>query len=103
MAEKTINIKLKVWREGGSYGTGKFEDHNLPDIGTDMSFLEMIDVLNEKLTLEAKEPVAFDHDCREGICGMCGAVVDGIAHGPEKETTLCQLHMRHFQDGDHYH
>ncbi len=64
-----------------------------------MSFLEMIDVLNEQLTLEGREPVAFDHDCREGICGMCGVVVDGIAHGPEKETTLCQLHMRHFQDG----
>lgn len=65
-----------------------------------MSFLEMLDVLNEKLTKEGKDPVAFDHDCREGICGMCGAVIDGIAHGPEKEITLCQLHMRHFDDGD---
>lgn len=65
-----------------------------------MSFLEMLDVLNEKLTLEGKEPVAFDHDCREGICGMCGAVVNGLPHGPEKGTTLCQLHMRHFNDGD---
>jgi len=65
-----------------------------------MSFLEMLDVLNEKLTVEGVDPVAFDHDCREGICGMCGAVVNGVAHGPEKETTLCQLHMRHFKDGD---
>jgi len=65
-----------------------------------MSFLEMLDVLNEKLTHEGKDPVAFDHDCREGICGMCGAVIDGVAHGPEKEVTLCQLHMRHFESGD---
>jgi succinate dehydrogenase / fumarate reductase iron-sulfur subunit len=65
-----------------------------------MSFLEMLDVLNEKLTKEGKDPVAFDHDCREGICGMCGAIVDGVAHGPEKEVTLCQLHMRHFKSGD---
>jgi succinate dehydrogenase / fumarate reductase iron-sulfur subunit len=68
------------------------------DISTDMSFLEMLDVVNERLTLEGREPVAFDHDCREGICGSCGAVVNGLAHGPEKGTTLCQLHMRHFKD-----
>ena len=72
----------------------------LDGIQTDMSFLEMLDVLNEKLTKEGKDPVAFDHDCREGICGMCGAVVNGVAHGPEKEITLCQLHMRNFQSGD---
>ena len=70
------------------------------DISTDMSFLEMLDVVNEQLTLEGKEPIAFDHDCREGICGSCGAMVNGIAHGPERGTTLCQLHMRHFKDGD---
>lgn len=98
MAEKTINIKLKVWREGGSYGTGKFEDHNLPDIGTDMSFLEMFDVLNEKLVSEKKIPVAFEHDCREGICGACSMVINGQPHGPMKGTTTCQLHMRSFND-----
>jgi succinate dehydrogenase / fumarate reductase iron-sulfur subunit len=97
MAEKTIRLTLKIWRQTGK-GKGLLETHILEDISTDMSFLEMLDVLNEKLTLDGGEPVAFDHDCREGICGMCGAVIDGIAHGPEKETTLCQLHMRHFQN-----
>ena len=99
MAVQTISLNLKIWRQVGPDQKGKLENYHLENISTDMSFLEMIDVLNEKLTLEGQEPVAFDHDCREGICGMCGAVVDGIAHGPEKETTLCQLHMRHFQDG----
>lgn len=99
MAAKVININLNIWRQAGTNDKGKLESYHLEGISTDMSFLEMIDVLNEKLTLEGKEPVAFDHDCREGICGMCGAVVDGISHGPEKETTLCQLHMRHFNDG----
>lgn len=98
MAAKTISLTLKVWRQAGPEINGRLEEYHLDNINTDMSFLEMIDVLNEKLTLEGKEPIAFDHDCREGICGMCGAVVDGIAHGPEKETTLCQLHMRHFKD-----
>ncbi len=99
MAAKLISLNLKVWRQAGPDKKGLLESYHLEDISTDMSFLEMIDVLNEKLTLEGREPVVFDHDCREGICGMCGAVVDGIAHGPEKETTLCQLHMRHFSDG----
>jgi succinate dehydrogenase / fumarate reductase iron-sulfur subunit len=99
MTAKTITIHLKVWRQDGPGDRGSFEGYRLEDINTDMSFLEMIDVLNDKLTLEGRQPVAFDHDCREGICGMCGAVVDGIAHGPERETTLCQLHMRHFRDG----
>lgn len=99
MAEKTITITVKIWRQSNSTTQGFFEEHLMDTINTDMSFLEMLDVLNEKLTLEGKEPVAFDHDCREGICGMCGAVIDGIAHGPERETTLCQLHMRHFQSG----
>jgi succinate dehydrogenase / fumarate reductase iron-sulfur subunit len=97
---KTINLTLKVWRQKGPKDRGKFETYEAKDISTDMSFLEMIDVVNEKLTLEGGDPIAFDHDCREGICGMCGAVVNGRAHGPEKGTTLCQLHMRHFSDGD---
>ncbi len=95
---KTITITIKIWRQAGNT-PGAFEQHVLDGINTDMSFLEMLDVLNEQLTLSGREPVAFDHDCREGICGMCGAVVDGTAHGPERETTLCQLHMRHFRDG----
>lgn len=97
---KTINLTLKVWRQEGPEKKGRLETYPARDISTDMSFLEMIDVINEQLTLDGKEPIAFDHDCREGICGMCGAVVDGHAHGPEKGTTLCQLHMRHFSDGD---
>lgn len=96
----TIDLKLMIWRQKNSDSLGDFENYVLRDISTDMSFLEMIDVLNETLTKEGKEPVAFDHDCREGICGMCGAVVNGVAHGPEKETTLCQLHMRKFKSGD---
>lgn len=99
MTEK-ISLTLKVWRQKSPDDKGRMETYPAEDISTDMSFLEMLDVLNEKLTLEGKEPVAFDHDCREGICGMCGAVVNGRPHGPEKGTTLCQLHMRHFSDGD---
>ena len=97
---KNINLTLKVWRQEGPEKKGRLETYPASDISTDMSFLEMIDVINEQLTLDGKEPIAFDHDCREGICGMCGAVVNGHAHGPEKGTTLCQLHMRHFSDGD---
>jgi succinate dehydrogenase / fumarate reductase iron-sulfur subunit len=97
---KTINLTLKIWRQKGPDNKGQLETYEARDILTDMSFLEMIDVINEKLTVEGKDPIAFDHDCREGICGMCGAVVNGRAHGPEKGTTLCQLHMRHFSDGD---
>ncbi|OQY58364.1 MAG: succinate dehydrogenase/fumarate reductase iron-sulfur subunit [Desulfobacteraceae bacterium 4572_88] len=99
-AAKTIHLTLKVWRQQGPKARGKFETYEARDISTDMSFLEMLDVVNEKLTIEGKDPIAFDHDCREGICGMCGTVVNGRAHGPEKGTTLCQLHMRHFSDGD---
>ncbi|MFH1217911.1 MAG: succinate dehydrogenase/fumarate reductase iron-sulfur subunit [Pseudomonadota bacterium] len=98
---KKINISLEIWRQESPESSGDFVRYSLDSISTDMSFLEMLDVLNEKLTLKGQEPVAFDHDCREGICGMCGAVVNGQPHGPEKETTLCQLHMRHFNDGDH--
>ncbi len=96
----TIDLSVKIWRQKNSDSLGDFETYALRGISTDMSFLEMIDVLNEQLTREGTEPVAFDHDCREGICGMCGAVVDGVAHGPDRETTLCQLHMRKFSSGD---
>ncbi len=96
----TISLTLKIWRQQGSRVRGRLESYTAEDISTDMSFLEMLDVINEKLTLEGREPIAFDHDCREGICGMCGAVINGRPHGPEKGTTLCQLHMRHFSDGD---
>jgi len=100
MSENTINLNLKVWRQKNSEDKGHFETYQAECISTDMSFLEMLDVVNEKLILEGKDPVAFEHDCREGICGSCGAVVNGLAHGPEKGTTLCQLHMRHFKDGE---
>ena len=96
----TINIVLKVWRQKGPKVKGKLETIPVNDISTHMSFLEMLDMVNERLTLDGKEPIEFDNDCREGICGMCGAVVNGIAHGPEKAMTLCQLHMRKFSDGD---
>jgi succinate dehydrogenase / fumarate reductase iron-sulfur subunit len=101
MQSKKIDINLKIWRQENPDAQGSFQEYSLTGISTAMSFLEMLDVLNEKLTLEGGEPVAFDHDCREGICGMCGAVVNGQPHGPEPGTTLCQLHMRHFKDGDH--
>jgi succinate dehydrogenase / fumarate reductase iron-sulfur subunit len=96
----SINLTLKIWRQENSDALGSLETYDLDNVHTDMSFLEMLDILNEKLTKEGKDPVAFDHDCREGICGMCGAVIDGVAHGPEKEVTLCQLHMRNFSNGD---
>ena len=95
-----LDLNLQIWRQKKSDSPGTFETYSLDKISTEMSFLEMLDVLNEKLTKEGVDPVAFDHDCREGICGMCGTVVNGIAHGPEKEITLCQLHMRNFQNGD---
>lgn len=97
---KSIHLTLKVWRQKGPQDKGYFETHQANDISTEMSFLEMLDVVNEQLTLEGKEPIAFDNDCREGICGMCGAVINGRPHGALKGTTLCQLHMRHFIDGD---
>lgn len=96
----TINLTLKVWRQKGSDVKGALETYHAADISVDMSFLEMLDVVNEQLSLDGKDPIAFDHDCREGICGMCGTMVNGRAHGPETGTTLCQLHMRHFSDGD---
>jgi succinate dehydrogenase / fumarate reductase iron-sulfur subunit len=94
-----VNISLRVWRQKGRDDQGRLVTYKLTDVSPDMSFLEMLDVLNEKLTLEDEDPVAFDHDCREGICGACGVVIDGEAHGPEV-TTTCQLHMRSFKDGD---
>ena len=97
---RTINLTLKVWRQQGPGVRGRLETYHAANISCDMSFLEMLDVINEQLTVDGREPIAFDSDCREGICGQCGAVVDGRAHGPEKGTTLCQLHMRHFTDGD---
>lgn len=98
--EKKLSLKLIIWRQAKPADKGKFETYRVKDIDQDMSFLEMLDVLNEQLIKEGKEPVAFDHDCREGICGACGAVVNGKAHGKLKGTTLCQLHMRHFKTGD---
>ena len=97
---KAIDLTLKIWRQSGSKNKGHFETFSAQNISTEMSFLEMLDVVNEQLTLEGKEPIAFDHDCREGICGMCGAVINGRPHGPLKATTLCQLHMRFFNSGD---
>ena len=97
---KKINISLKVWRQKNASDKGAFETYQAKDVDTDSSFLEMLDVVNEKLSVEGTDPIAFDHDCREGICGMCGAVVNGRPHGPEEGTTLCQLHMRHFKEGD---
>ena len=96
----TISLTLKIWRQDGPEAKGRLETFNARDISPDMSFLEMLDVVNDQLTLDGKEPVAFDYDCREGICGQCGCVVNGRPHGPEKGTTLCQLHMRHFSNGD---
>jgi succinate dehydrogenase / fumarate reductase iron-sulfur subunit len=97
---ENINLTLKTWRQKGPEDKGHFEVYMAKGISTDMSFLEMLDVVNEQITLEGKDPIAFDHDCREGICGMCGTMINGLAHGPERGTTLCQLHMRHFKDGD---
>ncbi|MDX2646955.1 succinate dehydrogenase/fumarate reductase iron-sulfur subunit [Streptomyces sp. PA03-1a] len=94
-----MNLTLRIWRQPSSEDEGAMVTYRVEDISPDMSFLEMLDVLNEELILAGDEPVAFDHDCREGICGACGMVINGQAHGPER-TTTCQLHMRHFKDGD---
>jgi len=96
---KTISLTLEVWRQNRTQLDGRFETYTAKEISSDMSFLEMLDVVNEELVKAGREPIAFDHDCREGICGMCGAVINGRPHGQLKETTLCQLHMRHFSDG----
>ena len=94
-----MRLTLKIWRQGSRY-KGEFVTYQLPDVNPDMSFLEMLDVLNEQLVHQREEPVAFEHDCREGICGTCSLVIDGQPHGPMKGTTTCQVHMRHYHDGD---
>ncbi len=98
--KKTINIKLRVWRQNGPSDKGHFETYEMNDVPTAASFLEMMDLLNEKLINEGKDPVAFDHDCREGICGACSMYINGRAHGPDTGITTCQLHMRLFHDGE---
>ena len=95
-----MNLTLHIWRQDGPDARGKFQDYKMQDVSPDMSFLEMLDQLNERLTGEGTEPVTYDHDCREGICGACGMVINGTPHGPMKLTTTCQLHMRSFKDGD---
>ena len=95
-----MNITLKVWRQKNRDDRGKFETYKVADVSPDMSFLEMFDVLNERLINENSEPIAFDHDCREGICGMCSMFINGRPHGPLRGVTTCQLHMRSFKDGD---
>src|SRR5574343_109623 len=100
MASKTININLKIWRQKNANAKGSMETYKLDNVSTDSSFLEMLDQLNEQLVNERKEPIAFDHDCREGICGMCSLYINGEAHGPDRAVTTCQLHMRKFKDGE---
>ena len=96
----TINLKLQVWRQENADSSGDFHYYSMEDVPVDISFLEMLDILNENLTKSGIVPISFDSDCREGICGTCGFVINGIAHGPQARTTVCQLHMRHFNDGD---
>jgi succinate dehydrogenase / fumarate reductase iron-sulfur subunit len=98
--ERTIHLTLHVWRQKNPTAEGRFVTYEARDISPDMSFLEMLDVVNERLIVQGEEPIAFDHDCREGICGQCGVVINGDPHGPRRATTSCQLHMRSFRDGD---
>lgn len=100
MEHSTMNLTLKVWKQKNAKERGRFETYQVKNISSEMSFLEMFDVLNEQLISEGKEPIAFDHDCREGICGMCSMYINGRAHGPWHHTTTCQLHMREYKDGD---
>lgn len=95
-----MKLELKIWRQKNTSTPGGFVKYNLDNVSEDSSFLEMLDILNEELVAKGETPVAFDHDCREGICGMCSLVINGQAHGPQKATTACQLHMRHFSDGE---
>jgi succinate dehydrogenase / fumarate reductase iron-sulfur subunit len=99
-SEPTIDLTLHVWRQKDRHSPGRFVVYDAPGISPDMSFLEMLDVVNERLITRGEEPIAFDHDCREGICGQCGVVINGDAHGPRRATTSCQLHMRSFKDGE---
>jgi len=100
MSHNTMTLYLKIWRQESAEAQGKLVDYTVSDVSPDMSFLEMLDVLNEELTRKGEDAVEFDSDCREGICGTCGMVIDGVAHGPWRRTTVCQLHMRAFNDGD---
>ena len=95
-----MNLTLRVWRQKGPAAPGRFETYQVQNVIPDMSFLEMLDVLNEELIGRGEEPITFEHDCREGICGSCGFLIDGVAHGPRRGTTVCQVHMRIFKDGD---
>jgi succinate dehydrogenase / fumarate reductase iron-sulfur subunit len=95
-----MNLTLHVWRQKDALDKGRFETYEARDISPDMSFLEMLDVVNENIILQGNEPIAFDHDCREGICGTCSLMINGIPHGPDEAITVCQLHMRKFKDGD---
>jgi succinate dehydrogenase / fumarate reductase, iron-sulfur subunit len=95
-----MHLTLQVWRQDGPNSEGRFETYDAPGISEDMSFLEMLDVVNERLVTDGQEPITFDHDCREGICGTCSLMINGQAHGPERGTATCQLHMRKFRDGD---
>ena len=95
-----MKLTLHVWRQAGADADGRFVRYDTNDVSPDMSFLEMLDVVNEQLLAKGEAPIAFDHDCREGICGMCGVMINGVAHGPSKGTATCQLHMRSFRDGD---
>jgi succinate dehydrogenase / fumarate reductase iron-sulfur subunit len=95
-----MKLNLRIWRQTNGQTEGRMVDYTLDGVSNDQSFLEMLDLLNEQLTMKGEDPVAFDHDCREGICGMCGMMINGVAHGPEAATTACQLHMRHFHDGE---
>lgn len=101
MSDKTMTLTLHVWRQANKNAPGAMKDYVVDGVSPHMSFLEMMDVLNEKLMNKGEEPIAFDHDCREGICGMCSMVINGKAHGGHRGVTTCQLHMRHFNDGDH--
>jgi succinate dehydrogenase / fumarate reductase iron-sulfur subunit len=100
MQSKTLNLVLKVWRQKGPKSEGQFVEYPAKGVSTDASFLEMLDAVNEQIIADGGDPIAFDHDCREGICGSCGFMIDGQAHGPQRSTTVCQLHMRHFKEGD---
>lgn len=99
-SKKNINLKLKVWRQKSLKDDGKFVIYDAKNISPDASFLEMLDTVNEELVKKGDQPIVFDHDCREGICGSCGFMINGEAHGPQRGTTVCQLHMRHFKDGE---
>src|SRR5574338_915214 len=100
MSTSSMTLKLKVWRQDGPDAPGRLVDYTAEHVSPDMSFLEMLDVVNDTLVRAGKDPIAFDSDCREGICGSCGCVINGVPHGPDRGGTVCQLHMRKFKDGD---